>query len=188
MYDRASGLELTPEQFEIEVRNQLNATAGSLISFSTQHRELVKGVGGEFEIDVTARFEALGASFLVLIECKRYSSPVKRDVVLTLHTKLQAIGAQKGMIFTTSGFQKGAVEYATTHGIALVQLVDGKSTYQTRSMCGNVEPPADAKIPPVVGWLLGKAEKGNLTLTQVSKEMSGGLSSFLFDPELMTNK
>lgn len=51
----------------------------------------------------------------------------------------------------TSYSPKGAVEYVTTHGIALVQLVDGKSTYQTRSIFGNVEPPVEAKIPPVVG-------------------------------------
>lgn len=181
MYNQPSGLELTPEQFELEVKSQLNAAAESLTSFSSQHRELVQGVDGEYEIDVTARFEALGVSFLVLVECKRYSNPVKREVVQALNDKLRATGAQKGMIFTTSGFQSGAVEYATIHGIALIQLVDGKSTYRTRSMFQNVELPEDADIPPVVGWLLGKAENGNMTLTQVSSLRSGELTSFLFD-------
>jgi restriction system protein len=46
------------------------------------------------------------------------------------------------MIFSTSGFQKGALEYAAAHGIATITFIDGKSTYETRAMNSQpVEPP-----------------------------------------------
>ena len=44
-------------------------------------------------------------TFRVLVECKRYSSRVKREVVQLLHQKLQSIGAHKGIVCCTSGLQ-----------------------------------------------------------------------------------
>jgi hypothetical protein len=41
---------------------------------------------------------------------------------MVLEQKLQSTGSQKGMIFSTSPFQSGAIEFATAHGIALVHV------------------------------------------------------------------
>jgi len=71
-------------------------------------------------IDVTARFSALGASFLVLPECKHERRKVERQAVQVLHAKMVSKGAQKGMLFSVAGFQTGSIEYATVH--ELVQL------------------------------------------------------------------
>jgi len=79
---------------------------------------VVKGVDGSYVIDVTARFSAMGASFLVLIECKHERRKVERQAVQVLHAKMVSTWAQKGMLFSVAGFQSGAVEYATVHGIA----------------------------------------------------------------------
>ena len=35
------------------------------------------------------------------------------------------MGAHKEMLFTTSGFQSGAIKYAKAHGIALVSIIGG---------------------------------------------------------------
>jgi restriction system protein len=48
----------------------------------------------------------------MLIECKRHKEKVKRDLVMVLHQRLQSVGGQKAMLFSTAGFQTGAVEYA----------------------------------------------------------------------------
>ena len=69
----------------------------------------------------------------MIIECKRYTNPVNRDLVLALHRKTQELGAHKAMMFSTSGFQKGALEYAKKHGIALVKLADGAVTYMAKA-------------------------------------------------------
>ena len=50
-----------------------------------------------------------------------------------LHAKQVSLSAQKAMLFATTPFQDGAVEYANHHGIALVQLVSGETLYFTKS-------------------------------------------------------
>jgi len=117
-------INLTPEQFELEVKAILEASANGLSDFSAQHRKSLPGADGEYEIDIFAKFTALGVDFKVLVECKRHSSPVKREVVQILNDRIRSTGSQKGMLFTTSGFQSGAIDYAAKHGIALVHLVN----------------------------------------------------------------
>ncbi len=181
MYENPSNINLTPDEFELEVKKIIEASRETLESFSVTHKDLIDGVDGEYEIDVAARFSALGGSFLVLIECKRYKSSVKREIVQALNDKVRSIGAQKGMLFTTSGFQSGAVEYAKKHGIALVQLVDGKSTYKTRSLFDDLGPPAWANIPAICGLMIGKGENGCTSISQISIKDAKYLNKFLFE-------
>jgi len=108
-----SELHLSPEEFEIAVVQILSRLGAELSSFVVRRRETVLGTDGAFEIDITARFQALKVDFLVLIECKRYSHPIKREVVQLLHDRLGSVGAHKGILVSTSPFQRGAVEYAT---------------------------------------------------------------------------
>jgi|SRR5690606_21049205 len=61
--------------------------------------------------------------------------------VQVLHRKLQSTGAQKGVVVAASGFQSGALEYATAHHIACIRLVDNAWTYLTR-YATSVQPPA----------------------------------------------
>lgn len=65
---------------------------------------------GTYVIDVTVRFRLLGADFLMLFECKRHTSPVKREDVQVLKDKLRSTGAHKGVVVAASGFQRGALE------------------------------------------------------------------------------
>lgn len=121
--------ELSPEQFEEAVQDIVRRIGASLGDFRVQRREKVSAADGTYEIDVTARFEALGAAFLVLIECKHQKAPIKREVVQILYDRMRAVGAQKGMLFATGEFQSGAVTYAKQHGIALVHVADGSFNY-----------------------------------------------------------
>ena len=121
--------ELSPEEFEKEVRRVLSLTGRRLKSFTTAHLETIRGSDGEYTFDVTATFEALGADFLVLIECKHQKDAVKREVLQILRDKMQSVGAHKGMVFSTATFQSGAREYATSHRMALVHLTDSGLVY-----------------------------------------------------------
>jgi hypothetical protein len=47
------------------VVNYIRSLQGDLKDFSVQHRTPLAGPDGEFELDALARFEALGAEFLV---------------------------------------------------------------------------------------------------------------------------
>jgi restriction system protein len=71
---------------------------------------------------------------------------------MLLNQKLQEIGAHKGMIFSTSGFQSGAIEFATEHGIATITVQDGKTNYHTKSRRKDVVPPPWVHISNFIGW------------------------------------
>lgn len=60
----------------------------------------------------------------MIAECKRYTNPVNREKVVILADKVKSLGAHKGILISTSGFQSGAHEYAKKHGIALIQILD----------------------------------------------------------------
>lgn len=66
----------------------------------------------------------MSVQFKVIAECKRYTSPVNREKVVVLADKVKSLGAHKGILISTSGFQSGAHEYAKKHGIALIQILD----------------------------------------------------------------
>lgn len=143
---------LTPGEYELAVKDILDGAGVSLSEFATKHLESVEGVDGSYVIDVTARFSALGANFLVLIECKHERRKVERQAVQVLNDKLRSTGAQKGMLFSVAGFQEGAVQYADVHGIALVHLADGGTSWVTKSFGPKTPPPSWANIPAHVGW------------------------------------
>lgn len=122
---------LSPKKFEHIVKAYLESVSTELVNFKAIHRESVSGVGGLYEIDVTVRFKALGAEFLVLVECKHHKNPIKRDIVQILYDRICSIGAHKGMIFATTSFQSGAIKYAKAHGIALITITPLKIVFQT---------------------------------------------------------
>ena len=137
---------------------------------------------GQYRIDVTVRFAQLGADFLVLAECKDHARPVEREDVQVLADKLRAAGAQKGMLFSTNGFQKGAIDYARSHGIALVRIIEGALTYETRGVrADNVRPapPPWANIPPFVGQVVSLADNGHVHVTLVERGRTNALRQFL---------
>lgn len=126
-------VEMTAQEFEQYVAHELAQLGRHLPAFEVQRLETIPGTDGEYEIDVTARFEALGVNFLVLVECKHHKNAIKRDIVQILFDRLRAVGGNKGIVYATAPFQRGAIEYAQVHGISLIQIVDGRATYAVKS-------------------------------------------------------
>lgn len=164
---RFGPLTVTPVEFEQLVASMLRKQGVGLKDFQVHHLEPIIGSDGEYKIDVTARFEALGANFLVLIECKHQSRPVEREVVQVLADKVRSLGAQKAMVFATTRFQRGALEYARLHGVALVRVADGRTTYETRS----AGPTAvyRLRLPRYVGWLTQINRDGNQSFASLGE-------------------
>jgi restriction system protein len=172
--------KITAVQFELQVRKFLESTAGKLKDFQTVHRESMDGQDGTYEIDITARFRIFGADFLVLVECKNHKNHIKREHVQALHAKLMSLCAQKAMLFATTPFQDGAVEYANQHGIALVQLAPGETLYFTK---GGNRPPLPDSPPSYVGWLIAKHDGATdgVSHSLVASGHPDALNKFLFD-------
>lgn len=117
---------VTPTEFEKLCLDILKSYAESehLSNFSIQHKVTISADDGTYQIDIYAHFFALGVEFKVLAECKRYSSSVSREKVAVLADKVRSVGAHKGIMISTCGFQSGAYEYAKKHGIALLQIIN----------------------------------------------------------------
>lgn len=117
---------ISPTEFEelcLEILKGY-AEAEHLSDFSIQHNVSIPADDGTYQIDVYAKFIAMGVEFKVIAECKRYSSPVSREKVAVLADKVKSLGAHKGIMISTCGFQSGAYEYAKKHGIALLQVLN----------------------------------------------------------------
>ncbi|MBK9050908.1 MAG: hypothetical protein IPL78_08330 [Chloroflexi bacterium] len=71
---------------------------------------------------------------------------------------MRAVGAQKGMIFSTALFRSGAIEYAQHHHIALVQISDGRASYFTKGSGPTVYYPP--WLPNTVGFLITLNNEG----------------------------
>ena len=130
--------------------------------YEAEHLGVMPGAGGDYKIDVLVKLTAFGgAVIIVLVECKHQARPVEREDVLVLESKLRDVGAHKGILFSTSGFQRGAIQYATAHGIATVTVVEGNWLYETRgAVSGPVKPTPWAKFDTYTGIRIRSTENG----------------------------
>lgn len=166
-------VDISPEQFELQVREWLQSAGNNLSGFSVSHRQRLKGDSGEYEIDVVAEFSVFEQAIVkVLIECKKYKNPVKRDVIMVLESKIRDSNAHKGMVFSTSGFQSGAIEYASRRGIATIGVQHGHTNYFTKSFgVLPASPPPWVVTSEYIGWFIQQAEPGvkNFSLVETGK-------------------
>jgi restriction system protein len=149
------------------------------VATKSSHRQKVAGPDGVYEIDVLARFSALGVDFTVLVECKHQRYTVKREVVQILNDRLRSLGAQKGVFVSTAQYQRGAIEYAQQHGIALIQLVEGRTTYFTKAYGAPRAPTQWANVPSYAGWMVRLNEEGAETHSRVGIDDPEPLRQFL---------
>lgn len=85
---------------------------------------VLKGLKGEYQIDVFYQFENAGFIHRVAIECKYHKRPLDRDTIMPFCNKITDIGNVIGVIVSKSGYQSGAKEYAEKHGITLLTTED----------------------------------------------------------------
>ncbi len=164
--------DISPSDFEKLVFEWLRRSAERQRQTTTaEHLGVAHGAGGDYRIDVLVMFSALGgASFVVLIECKHQARPVEREDVMVLESKLRDVKAQKAILFSTSGFQSGALEFAAAKHIATVAVVEGEWLYETRAAGGRqARPPPWADVDARVGIRMTKTPTG---LTYQTIELS----------------
>ena len=91
-----------------------------------------KRTGRERQIDISVRFEDSFYSYFVVVECKDYKSAVPISDVEAFKTKLEDVGADKGVMVASHGFQRGAIETAKAHNIELFTLEEEHSVWISR--------------------------------------------------------
>jgi len=74
------------------------------------------------QFDVSIRFKFGNFYYLTVIECKEYKSKIPVEKVEAFITKSNAAKANKAVMVSSSGFQKGAIAVANNNGIELFTL------------------------------------------------------------------
>ena len=134
---RYPSAEITPADFEQFVADVLRAGEPGLEGFAVTSHEKIEADDGTYDFDATVRYRCLGMDFLVLVEAKYHANPIKRELVQILYSKAISVGAHKALLISKSHFQRGAIEYAKVHGIALVSVTEGRFTYETRGVASS---------------------------------------------------
>lgn len=170
--------QLTPAEFEEHVRKWLFSMGCGLADFQVNRLDTIQGSGGDYEMDGIARFTVFGgAEIVVLIECKHHRNAIKRDVIQVLEAKLRDTKAHKGMVFATSDFQSGALQYAATYNIATLLVSDAGTQYLTRSWDSR-----QATCPGhAIAWLCSPTD-GGMSLVAVDGNRDAPLRVWMAGP------
>lgn len=124
--------DLSPDEFEAFVAALFAAVTPRPDGYQVTVHDKITGSDGSYIFDATIRYRLAGLDFLILVEAKRHANPIKRELVQVLHQKVQSVGAHKGVMVSTAPFQRGALDFAKQHGIALVTVTEGRFLYETR--------------------------------------------------------
>jgi hypothetical protein len=163
-HDRA---EVSAEAFEAFVVAQLELTRPLVEDLQVRLHEVVEGTDGSYDFDATVRFRLAEVDFLVVVEAKRHGHPIKRQVVQTLHSKILSVGAHKGIVMSTAPFQRGALEFARVHGIALVHVTEGRFAVESRSGVGATADRRGEASTPAPQLLVAHCCRAGLDATSV---------------------
>jgi hypothetical protein len=80
-----------------------------------------EGINGR-QFDVTIRFKKGLYEYLTVVECKKVDKPVSVEKVEAFVTKAGDVGADRAVMASTSGFQKGALDVAASHNMTLIHV------------------------------------------------------------------
>jgi Restriction endonuclease len=153
---------MSPLDFEKYSLEILKSNVRGFENVKFQHDVKIETDDGNYQIDGFIEFEVMGVKYKTLVECKHYKKPISREVVQKVYDNLRALGAQKGIIISTSNFQSGAILYARKHGIALIQMTEAGEQYCTRAYNVIVNHP---RVPSnggntYIGVMIGCGENG----------------------------
>jgi restriction system protein len=129
---------LTPKEYEVFVQGIVKESFG--VDVHHQKSFIGRRSSREIKVDLAFTLQVGGAKFLVVVECKRYKNAVSVQDIEEFHSKLDDIGAHKGIMITTVGFQSGAVKTAEGRGIALALLTDEYQQGELRYVVSSANP------------------------------------------------
>jgi hypothetical protein len=88
-------------------------------------RAVLRGKSGaNHEVDVYYEFKRAGIRHRVAIECKHLGRPVEKGDIAEFEGKVRDIGGVKGVVISNSGYQEGAIQYASHWDILLLTTND----------------------------------------------------------------
>jgi len=89
-------------------------------------RVLLSGHDGEREFDIVLRSKVSSINLLTVIECRDHQSKLDVTHIDGFHSKMQDVGANKGIIISPIGFTSTAVSKAKRLGVTLLTCLHGE--------------------------------------------------------------
>ena len=89
------------------------------LGYTAKKNVRIKGTKAIHEVDVWAFIEYAGLLYRVVVECKFWNTNVNKAQIGNLFTIISDIGAEKGVIISKVGFQKGPKDLAKNSNIEL---------------------------------------------------------------------
>lgn len=86
--------------------------------------EQIGNSGARRQIDVRLTQKTKSHEYVTIIECKRWKRKVNRHLIDELYTTIEDLNASKGIMFTTLGYEEGAVQYAKYKNIDIFVVRD----------------------------------------------------------------
>ena len=177
-------LEMSPVDFEKYALQILESKTKGLDNVKFVHNKVVEAYDGNYQLDGYIEFEVMGVLYKTIVECKHYKYPISREIVQKVYDNLRAIGAQKGIIVSTSNFQSGAIAYAREHGIALIQMAETEDTFLTREhynvIMNHTRVPSNGGLP-YIGVMIENGPDGIGVTCAYLSPFSDKLEEFLLD-------
>lgn len=110
------------ELFVKDVLEKINATSG-WENLKLQHNVVLTGKSGaSHQIDIYWEFTAGIVTHKVAVECKGYSSAVTKEKIASFFGVLSDLDGVQGVYASQMGYQKGAVQFAKSNGIKLLEI------------------------------------------------------------------
>lgn len=101
-----------------EILNQ-----NSVNTIKVEQNVKLKGITTNHQIDVYWEFDVGNINYKTIVQAKDWGKPVDQGELLKFKAVIEDLPSQpKGIFVTKTGYQKGALEYAISQGIALYEL------------------------------------------------------------------
>lgn len=124
--------QVSPLEFEKQVRQFFELAGAKLNYAALTHGKKVSLENQTYDLDLYLELDLVGVDVKILVECKRHKRAISRDEVFILIGKVAELGYHKGILFSVSGFQSGAIKLAKKHGVALIRIIDGEALVEVR--------------------------------------------------------
>ncbi|RXT40257.1 restriction endonuclease [Bradyrhizobium betae] len=120
--------------------------------FAVEVEKKVKLVRGHAEIDVYAEETLKGRKYVILCECKHWKAAVPQTVVHSFRSVMADVGAHKGYIISSSGFQSGSRDAAQMTNVELVTWDQFQDAFQASWLENCFTLVMTAKLDPLMSY------------------------------------
>jgi hypothetical protein len=158
-------------------------------AFEIQHDAKEKSVDGEYLLDIKITFEFFEADYVISVECLKQKSLIKSETLQDLKDKIERIGADKGILISTSDFNEDILEYSKAHNIELLNLAEGIFiNYSVKSLNSNYYQISLINISEYNFLWIKEASRNNYWMTNIFHEYFKNFEKEIFALKLSSEK